>query len=121
VRKLACTTKLGSYTGGSLASGSVTHVGEVLPEVPDKERHHGPPSRGLVVGLTSSSRKTPSPNPNKWEEEEKKYKEEKKKEKEKKEEEVEEEEKEEKMKKNKDEEEKKDEEKKKDEGRRRRI
>ena len=71
MRKLACTTELGSYAGGSLASGSATHVGQVLSEVPDKERYHGPPSRGLVVGLTLSPRKISlSPNPKKWEEEE---------------------------------------------------
>ena len=37
VREPVCTSELGRYAGGSLASGSATHAGQVLSEVPDKE------------------------------------------------------------------------------------
>jgi len=36
VREPACTSELGRYAGGSLTSGSATHAGQVLSEVPDK-------------------------------------------------------------------------------------
>jgi hypothetical protein len=73
VRKLACTTNLGSYAGSSLASGSATHVGQILSEVPDKDRCPGSPSWRLGVGLTSSPCKTQlSRNPDKRENKKKK-------------------------------------------------
>lgn len=39
-----------------IATSWVVQVGQVRNEVPDKERHLGPPGWGLGTGLTSESR-----------------------------------------------------------------
>jgi len=45
-------------------AGMVTRVGEVLSDMPDNQRHPGPPSWGLGVGMAFSSRKNSiSPKP----------------------------------------------------------
>jgi len=45
-----------SYAGGTVTTGTATHVGQVKGEHPDKERYTGPPGWGL--GRWAS---TPSP------------------------------------------------------------
>ena len=57
---LACTTKVESHAGDSVAAGRATHVGQISSEMPGKDRHTGPSGCGLVVGLTSSHRNIPA-------------------------------------------------------------
>jgi hypothetical protein len=40
----------GSYAGGSVAAGSVSHVGHVKGDDPDKKGYPGPPGRGWAWG-----------------------------------------------------------------------
>jgi hypothetical protein len=47
------------YAGGDVATGRVSHAGEVKGDDPDKKGYPGPPDWGLGVGLTTPSRKTP--------------------------------------------------------------
>jgi hypothetical protein len=54
---LMCSHDLKSYAGSSIATGRVSQAGQVKSEVPDKDRHSGPPSWGLGIGLTSQSHK----------------------------------------------------------------
>jgi hypothetical protein len=54
---LVGTHDLKSYAGGSVATGRVSHTGQVKSEVSDKERHPGPAGWGLGIGLTSQSHK----------------------------------------------------------------
>jgi len=44
--------------GGSIATGSVSKAGQGKSDVPDKERHPGPPGWVLGNGLTFHSHKT---------------------------------------------------------------
>ena len=53
----ACVVDPESYAGGSLATGRVTHAGQVGGETPDEEEHPGPPGWGLGGGLTTPPRK----------------------------------------------------------------
>jgi hypothetical protein len=53
---LACSNDLESYAGGSVATGRVSQAGQAKSEVPEFERHPGPPGWGLGIGLTSQSR-----------------------------------------------------------------
>jgi hypothetical protein len=46
-----------SYAGGSLATGSVCHAGQVKGDDLDKKAYPGPPTWGLGIGLTTPSRK----------------------------------------------------------------
>jgi hypothetical protein len=46
------------YASGNVATGMVSQAGQMKSEVPDKDRHSGPPSLGLGFGLTSQSHKT---------------------------------------------------------------
>ena len=49
--------ELENFDGGSRAARRAIHDGEVLNEVPVRERYPGPPSWGLGVGSIDSSRK----------------------------------------------------------------
>jgi hypothetical protein len=46
-----------SYDLESVATGRVTHAGQVKGDDPDKQGYPGPPVWGLGVGLTTSPRK----------------------------------------------------------------
>jgi hypothetical protein len=46
-----------SYAVGSVATGRVSHAGEVKGDDPDKEGYPGPPGWGLGVGFTTQDRK----------------------------------------------------------------
>jgi hypothetical protein len=46
-----------SYAGGSVATGRVSHAGQVKGDEPDKKGYPGPPGWGLGVGLTAPRRK----------------------------------------------------------------
>jgi hypothetical protein len=46
-----------SYVGGSVATGRVTHVGQVKGQKPDEEGYPDPPGWGLCVRLTTTHRK----------------------------------------------------------------
>jgi hypothetical protein len=46
-----------SYVGGSVATGRVSHVGQVKGDDPDQKGYPGPPGWGLGVRLTISHRK----------------------------------------------------------------
>jgi hypothetical protein len=54
---LASSYDLKNYAGGTVATGRVSQAGQVKSEVPDSERHPGPPGWGLGVGPTTPSRK----------------------------------------------------------------
>jgi hypothetical protein len=51
---LVCTSELESYTGSSLVAGMAIYARQVLNEVPDKERYHGPEGWGLSKVMKSS-------------------------------------------------------------------
>ena len=58
------TWKINSITaGGRLAAGRLTHTGQNLSEVPDKQKYPGPPIRRLGMGQNSSPPKNSSRNP----------------------------------------------------------
>jgi hypothetical protein len=44
---------------GNLATGLVSHAGQVKGDGPDKKKFHGPPDRVLGKGLKSAPRKKP--------------------------------------------------------------
>jgi hypothetical protein len=46
-----------SYAGGSMATGRVTHAGQVEGDDPEYKRYPGPPGWGLGERLTTSHRK----------------------------------------------------------------
>jgi hypothetical protein len=48
-----------SYAGGSVATGRVSHAGQVKGDDPDKKGDPGLPGLGLGVGLITPSRKRP--------------------------------------------------------------
>ena len=47
LRRLALCNDPESYAGGTVTTGTATHVGQVKGEHPDKERYTGPPGWGL--------------------------------------------------------------------------
>jgi hypothetical protein len=51
VKEFACTSGRENYAVSSVAAGKATYAGQVLSEVPDKERYLGLPGLGLGVGL----------------------------------------------------------------------
>jgi hypothetical protein len=42
-----------SHAGGSVATGGISHAGQIKRDAPDKKGHTGPPGWGLGVRLTS--------------------------------------------------------------------
>jgi len=57
LRRLAWCDDPESYAGGTVATGTATHAGQVKGEHPDKERYTGPPGWGLGVLLATAPRK----------------------------------------------------------------
>jgi hypothetical protein len=47
-----------SYAGSSVATGRVSHAGQVKGDDPDKKGYIGPPGWWLGVGMSIPSRKT---------------------------------------------------------------
>jgi hypothetical protein len=58
VVELAWSNDPESYVRDSLATGRVSHAGQVKGDDPGKKGYHGPPGWGLGKGLTTSPRKT---------------------------------------------------------------
>jgi hypothetical protein len=48
-----------SYAGGSVATGRVSHAGQVKGDDPDKKGYPGPPGWGLCVRFTTQRHKKP--------------------------------------------------------------
>ena len=55
---LVTASVLKRYTSGNVAPGRGSQAGQVKSEVPDKQKHSGPPSLGLGFELTCQSHKT---------------------------------------------------------------
>jgi hypothetical protein len=49
-----------SYAGGGIATGRISHVGQVKGDDPDKKGYPGPLGWGLSLGLTTPPHKKPN-------------------------------------------------------------
>jgi hypothetical protein len=55
--RLACSRDPESYADGSIATGKVSHAGQVKGEEPDEKGYAGPPGWGLGISPTITQEK----------------------------------------------------------------